>query len=904
MLGLLFFTAGPSYAQLDFAARRDLPTGSGPRGVRVADLNSDGKKDIVVASSSADALSILLGAGSGVFKPEVRKATSPGPIDLVIASLNSSSDALLDVAVACYASDMIQFFPGNGAGGFGSPVGFSTGFGSAPIAIDVVDYNLDGKKDLVVLLAGAAEVRLYSGNGLGAFSLVSTTPVGFSPTAMVLGDWDGDGRTDFAVASEGDTTSEPPPNGTITVAYGCPTGFCFPTSKTVDPQPEGIAAGLFNNDLFPDLAVTSFYTNNVSILNGDPDFGFGTPIPIAAGAPSKAIGVGDLNGDTKQDLAVGIEPQGGPMVKIFTGNGFGVFTAGGTFSTGGSVSGMAIQDFAGTTALDIVTANEGSSSVSLLVGNGAAGFSSTPGYSFTSAIPYELSGIDAADMNADGKIDLAVSQLDLNLVNVLFGSGTGTFSAGPMLNLPGNTEGEDQSTALLIRNFTPDSLPDIASLNAGSEKVSVFPRTGAGTFGTRVDYTLGNSCNASSGANCIAPQNFVEAPLNDTDATHPDLVVVNRDGDTAFPYGSISVFLQSGSGFSPATRYTGGANPICVGGFSSGSACTSNLDCRGRCSIATSTPCSVDTDCPTPQTCSNPGPGSCEFGPAGVAAGFVDANTNVDLMVCEGAINKASFLPGTGTGNFSTVGVITSTAAAPQQPMLKDLDGDGDQDLIILNGLDSTISTFLGNNTGTFTPLVQIPGGSTPTRGILADFNLDGWDDLATNAMTGGSVAILPGDGTGHFGVPIRIGTAAAPWALATGDFNGDGKPDLAVPSSQGGVVSILLNTSQVPTLTITQVAGGTQVSWPPFFEATSYDVIRGDRALITQGATQILLGSVVCVENDSPNTDTIGNEDNVTPPLNGVFFYLFRTQDTQVKGSYGVSTSGKVRVATSGDCL
>src|SRR4030095_490810 len=148
------------------------------------------------------------------------------------------------------------------------------------------------------------------------------------------------------------------------------------------------------------------------------------------------------------------------------------------------------------------------------------------------------------------------------------------------------------------------AVPDLASLNAGSEKVSVFPGTGPGTFGTRADYTLGNSCNFSSGDNCIAPQNFVAAPLNDTDSSHPDLAVANRDGDTSFPFGSISIFLQSGSGFSSATRYAGGNNPMCGGGLANGAACTSNLDCRGRCSVATSTPCSIDTDCPPGQTCS------------------------------------------------------------------------------------------------------------------------------------------------------------------------------------------------------------------------------------------------------------------------------------------------------------
>ena len=85
-------------------------------------------------------------------------------------------------------------------------------------------------------------------------------------------------------------------------------------------------------------------------------------------------------------------------------------------------------------------------------------------------------------------------------------------------------------------------------------------------------------------------------------------------------------------------------------------------------------------------------------------------------------------------------------------------------------------------------------------------------------------------------------------------------------------------------------------------FEAAAYDVIRGTIGQISQAGSTADLGTVTCVENDSP--DTLATETGVTPPFGTVYFYLMRSDDSKVKGSYGKTSSGKVRVPASGDCL
>ena len=81
----------------------------------------------------------------------------------------------------------------------------------------------------------------------------------------------------------------------------------------------------------------------------------------------------------------------------------------------------------------------------------------------------------------------------------------------------------------------------------------------------------------------------------------------------------------------------------------------------------------------------------------------------------------------------------------------------------------------------------------------------------------------------------------------------------------------------------------------------SAYDVIRGNiGALQIVGGTQVSLGSVVCIENESTDTTTAPNHrDAAVPALGQGFFYLFRVSG----GSYGTSSSGLPRVPGSGTC-
>ena len=94
-----------------------------------------------------------------------------------------------------------------------------------------------------------------------------------------------------------------------------------------------------------------------------------------------------------------------------------------------------------------------------------------------------------------------------------------------------------------------------------------------------------------------------------------------------------------------------------------------------------------------------------------------------------------------------------------------------------------------------------------------------------------------------------------------------------------------------------------TVVSWPPVTNAQHFDVVRGDVASLMDDGTSIQLGAVTCIENQSLDGSTAGNEDQAMPAPGQAFFYAVQYYDGIDESSYGTETADKPRVVSSGDC-
>lgn len=343
----------------------------------VADLNGDGKTDVVVsnlagpASSGNGTLGLLLGNGDGTFKP-VRTFGSGGYGATSVAIADVNRDGISDVLVAntCASSSdctsgTVSVLLGKGNGTFKSPVTYRSG-GQVAVSIAFADVNGDGKLDLLVANQGGESngdglVAVFLGNGDGTFQTPVTYDAGDSVTSsLAVADFNGDGKADLVVANSGHATV------------------------------------------------------NVLLGNGDGTFQ-GAVVYGAGGDIPAAVAVADLNGDGKRDIVVANWYSG--TLAVLLGNGNGTFQPAVPYLSGGSSPGsLAIADINGDGQLDLVAANCGSSQngygcgetngvVSVLLGNGDGTFQ--PAVAFSSGGFNDIS-VAVGDLNGDGKPDLLV----------------------------------------------------------------------------------------------------------------------------------------------------------------------------------------------------------------------------------------------------------------------------------------------------------------------------------------------------------------------------------------------------------------------------------------------------------------------------------------------------------------
>src|SRR6266436_5402770 len=170
---------------------------------------------------------------------------------------------------------------------------------------------------------------------------------------------------------------------------------------TAGYDPISVAVGDFNGDGVPDLVVADRVSNNVSVLLGNGDGTFQTPVAFATGTRPQSVAVGDFNGDGKLDLVVANE--GSNNVSVLLGNGDGAFQAAQNFPAGTNPQSVAVGDFNGDGKLDLAVANEGSGDVSVLLGNGDGTFQAALAFA-AGDIPQSVA---VGDFNGDGKLDLA-----------------------------------------------------------------------------------------------------------------------------------------------------------------------------------------------------------------------------------------------------------------------------------------------------------------------------------------------------------------------------------------------------------------------------------------------------------------------------------------------------------------
>src|SRR6266566_4644496 len=205
-------------------------------------------------------------AQTPLFNPQTEyvAGSQQGPSNIVVGDFNG--DGKLDLAVTGYSKNNVSVLLGNGDGTFQAPRTFPVGIHPAQVAVG--DFNGDVKPDLVVSNVDSNTISVLLGNGDGTFQAAQSLPVGLNPWYFALGDFNSDGILDLAVADYGCSQEcHPSPSNTISVLLGNGDGtFQAAQNYLVDSAPVFVAVGDLNGDGKPDLAVADLHTFNISVL--------------------------------------------------------------------------------------------------------------------------------------------------------------------------------------------------------------------------------------------------------------------------------------------------------------------------------------------------------------------------------------------------------------------------------------------------------------------------------------------------------------------------------------------------------------------------------------------------------------------------------------------------------------
>lgn len=257
----------------------------------------------------------------------------------------------------------------------------------------------------------------------------------------------------------------------------------------VGTNPTSVAVGNFNGGP-PDLAVANEGSDNVSILLGDGFGRFTASAPVAVGDAPSSVVAGSFNGDSFADLAVA--SVGDDNIAIRLGDGAGGFTGTGTVSTGAGSDprSIAAADFTGDGHVDLISANFGSSTVPIMLGDGTGAFATDPspedvsaGSSIPAADPVAVA-VENTDSHDNADLDAIIASQTSDQVLVLRGDGAGGFNGrGSTYPAMFSATNPDPS-ALAVGSLNPNanSEPDLLVANQGGT-VPEFLLPGFGILG-------------------------------------------------------------------------------------------------------------------------------------------------------------------------------------------------------------------------------------------------------------------------------------------------------------------------------------------------------------------------------------------------------------------------------------
>lgn len=812
-----------------FAPRVSFPTGYSPVQIRLADMDGDGRADIVVANQNYS-ISVLRNTStpgvinSNSFAPTMTMST-PGEVSGV-AVMDLNGDGKRDLAVSCHNPGVFCLYENNSNPGglaFGACVNMNVGYHTADV--EAGDLDGDGEADLVLSLESPGAVYVYRnlpGQGVltkSSFALLVWYPAGRNAT-VTLPDLDGDGRLDLVVANPSENTLSLRRN-TSTVGTIDESSFAPPMIVPTASHPFRPGAIDLNRDGRLDIVVANSLSDSVTVLQNlsiPGSLALAPRVDYPTGQNPRMCAVGDLDADGLPDLASAsylasffsvyrqMPPPPPPPRPQITGNPASLsIPVGGSaaFSVSASGSGLSYHWlFRGTSLSSATSSSLVLTNIAPADGGAYVAIVSNDGGSVTSTVATLNVILPPAPQITTHPASQTVALGDSPVFHM---SATGT-NLSYQWYFQGLPATGSTSAVLAIRNATFS--------HAGGYFVTVSNLGGVVTS-LVATLTVQFDSNSMYEAHVDVPASTATAGIafGDLDGDRkPEAIVSNylplRGGISVYRNVSVPGRLGTNS-FAPFVNF-----PV---GDQAAQILLEDLDGDGQRDIVCV--CQYGYSVWLLRNSTTPGViNSNSFAtattlavmdrPTWAAVADLNGDGKPELIVTTdiGARVLSAFVNNSSPGRLS---FGSSTFLTPNADSISldagDMDGDGKADIVVCGASSPVVWVFRnihaggGIFDGSLAPRVGFP---TPTNATLklADMDGDGKLDIVLVSATENIASVLrntstPGViDTNSFAPRVDFPTGRSPYRPTVGDLNRDGKPDLATANADDDTISVFLN--------------------------------------------------------------------------------------------------------------
>ncbi len=348
---------------------------------------------------------VAVSRGGNSLGPGSTNPVRENPQSVFIADLDNNGD--LDLAVANSGSDNVSVLLNQGDGIFAPDSVYPVG--STPYSVVAADLDGDGDLDLATSNLSSDDISVLLNQGAGNFDPQVEYPAGSQPFSVIAADLDGDGDIDLAAANAGTNDIS------ILLNQGNAT-FAPQVRYPAGDYPTCICAGDLDQDGDIDLVTANNHSDQIAVLMNNGNGTFAPPSFYPAGVGPYSIWLADLDGNGNLDMAVGHgNSAASNLVSVLLNNGSGAFSLPSAYSVGNAPLSVFAADLDADGDLDLIVANAGDNTISFLSNHGNGTFSYDSDYP-VGDFPIALF---EADLDGNGSIDLATANRNSGNLSVL-----------------------------------------------------------------------------------------------------------------------------------------------------------------------------------------------------------------------------------------------------------------------------------------------------------------------------------------------------------------------------------------------------------------------------------------------------------------------------------------------------